>query len=98
MVDFNELRITPDGQYLIIDVTVKTDSLYDNVYISRIDIDNQDTYIDGGPSGDALYSEEIDSETNLKHIRRTIQSVELNGKDLENNMFFVTTKGCSLCG
>lgn len=95
MVDFNELRITPDGQYLIIDVIVKSDSLYDNVYISRIDIDNQDTYINGGPSGEALYSEEIDSDTNLKHIRRTIQSVELNGKDLENNMFFVwiTCKG-----
>jgi hypothetical protein len=72
MVDFNELRITPDGQYLIIDVTVKSNSLYDNVYISRIDIDNQDTYINGGPSGKTLYSEEIDSDTNLKHIRRTI--------------------------
>ena len=33
MIEFKELRVTPDGKTLIIDVAVKDLSYYDNVYI-----------------------------------------------------------------
>ena len=42
MVAFQELRITPDGQKLIIDVSVKDLEYYTNVYLDTIQIDTQD--------------------------------------------------------
>ena len=33
MVDFNELRVSPDRKNLIIDVSIKDFSYYENVYI-----------------------------------------------------------------
>ena len=56
MVHFNELRITSDGQHLIIDVSVLSESYYKNVYIDSIVIDNQDTYVGSGPSSNPVYS------------------------------------------
>ena len=46
MVQFNELRITPDNKELIIDVSVKDLDIYTNVYLDYIMIDNQDTFIE----------------------------------------------------
>ena len=46
MVQFNELRITPDNRELIIDVSVKDLDIYTNVYLDYIMIDNQDTFIE----------------------------------------------------
>lgn len=53
MVQFNELRITPDSKYLVIDASVKDEPYYDNVAIDSIAIDTQDTYINSGPSSKA---------------------------------------------
>ena len=36
MVDFNELRVSPDRKNLIIDVSIKDLSYYENVYIDSI--------------------------------------------------------------
>lgn len=58
MIDFNELRITPDGKYLVIDVSVNNASYYDNVFIKYIKIDTQDTYLSTGPSSNPIYSYE----------------------------------------
>ncbi|HZJ98979.1 MAG TPA: hypothetical protein VFC79_03180 [Tissierellaceae bacterium] len=50
MVTFNELRITPDGNTLIIDVAIKDLRYYDNVGLDTILIDTQDTFTAEGPS------------------------------------------------
>jgi hypothetical protein len=51
MVQFEVLNITDIQKFLLnIDVRVKEDSYYENVYISEILIDDQDTFIEGGPS------------------------------------------------
>lgn len=39
MLEFRELRITPDGNHLIIDVAVQEHSYYENVFIDSIIID-----------------------------------------------------------
>lgn len=62
MINFNELRITPDGKYLIIDVSVKNEPYYDNVYIDSIIIDTQDTYVPSGPSSKPVYTYTNESE------------------------------------
>lgn len=54
MVTFNELRITPDGNTLIIDVVIKDLRYYDNVGLDTILIDTQDTFTAEGPSSKAV--------------------------------------------
>ena len=36
MLQWDELRITPDGRYLIIDVAVQNLTFYDNIYIESL--------------------------------------------------------------
>lgn len=59
MIRFNELRITKDGKHLIIDVSVRSQSYYNDVYLDSISIDTQNTYKDGGPSSSIVYYKEI---------------------------------------
>ena len=54
MVTFNELRITPDGNTLIIDVAIKDLRYYDNVGLDTVLIDTQNTFTAEGPSSKAV--------------------------------------------
>ncbi len=56
MINFNELRITPDGRYLIVDVQVQDLDYYKDVYLDSIHIDTQQTFIETGPSNNPIYS------------------------------------------
>ena len=62
MLIFNELRITPDQKYLIIDVSVDNQKYYENVQIDSIIIDTQDTYIDSGPSNNPIFTYNLTEE------------------------------------
>lgn len=87
MVEFKELRITPDGKTLIIDVAVKDLPYYEDIQLEGIYIDTQDTYVDAGPSSNCAYSKEVTG----KSCR-----LELNAGDLQpsltENLFFVYVK------
>ena len=99
MIHFNQLTITPDGKHLIIDVSVLSESYYNNVYIDSIIIDNQDTYVGSGPSSKPVYSYSVpDGVSELtkkaysqKHVRLDLSSIDLG---LEGLLFvYVRTKG-----
>lgn len=100
MIHFNELRITPDNQHLIIDVSVLNEAYYKDVYIDSIIIDNQDTYVGTGPSSSPIYSYTVPEETspltgevvNHKWVNLTLDTLDVG--DL-NSLFFVyvRTKG-----
>ena len=62
MLIFNELRITPDQKYLIIDVSVDNQKYYKNIQIDSIIIDTQDTYIDSGPSNNPIFTYNLTEE------------------------------------
>ena len=64
MLQFNELRITPDNKHLIIDVSVQEDSYYSKVVIDSIVIDTQDTYVANGPSSKPIFAYNV-NEDNL---------------------------------
>lgn len=66
MVTFQELRITPDGKYLIIDVSIKNEPYYENVYIDSVIIDTQDTYVPSGPSNNPVYTYTNENENVTK--------------------------------
>lgn len=93
MLTFNELRITPDNKYLIIDVSVKDESYYKNVFIDSIVIDTQNTYVLFGPSSNPIYtynSEDKEAAGNYskKNIRLILNYQDL-GYSLTDNLFFV---------
>ena len=55
MISFNELRITQDNRFLIIDVSVDSQSYFENVLLDSVIIDTQDTFVLNGPSNNPLF-------------------------------------------
>lgn len=100
MIHYNNLYITEDSKYLVIDVAIDEDSTYDDVYLDRIAIDTQDTYITNGPSNNAKIFhiggydiegpsingiEEVkNSSKNIKKVKHT--KLTLSAKDLGVNL------------
>ena len=89
MVTFQELRITPDGQKLIIDVSIKDLEYYTNVYLDTVQIDTQDTFVESGPSSEVVYTEVIGGNT--KSVRLELGTGDLL-PSLNDNLFFVYVK------
>lgn len=87
MIKWNELRVTQDGKELIIDGSVKDLEYYKDVYIEKVIIDSQDTYVPNGPSSKPIFSYNVESETE-KSIRLELDSKAL-GVTINNTMFFV---------
>lgn len=75
MIQFNELRITPDSQQLIIDVSIDNSSYYDNVILDSIVIDTQDTYVANGPSPKPIYTHKVD---NYNYVYSTPEDCSCN--------------------
>lgn len=90
MIRFNELGISNDGKYLIIDASVRTQHYYDNVFIDSFSIDTQDTYKDGGPSSSIVYHKDFRGRE-LKHFRVALGVGDFL-PSLSDNMFFVYIK------
>lgn len=96
MVVFNELRVTEDGQYLIIDARVRKETIYNDVVIQKIVIGTQRNY-----SEDNLRSKNLKGITitvdNKKELYERFDAGFLNLKatreedevDLKNDLIFV---------
>jgi len=101
MIHFNELKITSDGQHLIIDVSVLSEVYYKDIFIDSIIIDNQDTYVGSGPSSNPVYSYSVpdivsqitEESRGQKHVRLVLSPIDVEGG--LNGLFFVyvRTKG-----
>lgn len=63
MIQYNELQITSDGKYLIIDASIETSDYFEDMFIDSIIIDNQDTYVDGSPSDNPIYTYNLSETT-----------------------------------
>lgn len=59
MMHFNELRISQDNRFLIIDVSIDESSYFDTVSLDSIVIDTQDTYVSNGPSSTPIYTYKV---------------------------------------
>lgn len=89
MIEFNKLIINKEGTKLSIDVSVKDSLLYNNVYIEKIIIDSQDTFVSTGPSESPLYAKSI--EGNLKNVKLELTQGDFL-KSLDDTLFFVWVK------
>lgn len=68
MIVFNECRISPSGECVIIDASVKSSNYFDKVYIDSIIIDNQDSFTITGPSDNPVYSKKFEVEDRMSKI------------------------------
>lgn len=95
MIRFNELKISPDSRYLLIDISVLEETYYKGVFIDSIVIDNQDTYVNNGPSSNPVYSYTVIDDTTAlsdkpvgpKYLRLVLDARDLGGS--LDNMFFI---------
>ena len=88
MIVFDELRVTKDAEYLIIDARVRKEDYYKDVYIDKIVIDTEETYSEGGQSSNPVYS--YSPEGDNKSIRLILNINELQHlTSLKNHLLFV---------
>lgn len=92
MLEFRELRITPDGKHLIVDVVVKNDSYYDNIIIDSIIIDTQDTYVANGPSSNPIYHYKV-KDDELQNIYSLPEECNCNPVLLDEDKSYCFTYG-----
>lgn len=93
MIRFNELRITSDNK-LVIDAEVKGDTYYDNVYIDRVIIDNQSTFLMSGPSSTPIYEYSFADDVNEKSVNMILDNSNMLA-DMRGDLLFIyiITKG-----
>ena len=85
MVVIDQLRITDDGENLVLDAHVNKASYFDNVYIDKIAIDTQDTVLQtfSGPSENAIYSRDLVAKNEIYQI--TEEPIVLTEHNLYDN-------------
>lgn len=88
MIKFTDLRVHK-GHLIITAEVREIEDYYDDVYISQIKIDSQDTFDSHGPSSSLIYeSETFDVRT--KKITLDLEAKDFSGGiDINKTMFFV---------
>lgn len=107
MIQFNELRITPDANFLIIEAQVKVDSFFNNIGILSVSVNKvlNDTYekknliswVNASDIENIIVPEEIETiESLIKKVRFIINKEQLN-TELTNEFLevVVETEGTS---
>lgn len=85
MVNISTLYVDREAKAIRLVASVGNESYYDNVYITGVKVDTQDTFTNGTPSGNVVYSRDID---NSKSIDITITYADLGLLDFDN-LYFV---------
>lgn len=88
IIEFTELRITPDSKYLVIEAKVRDEDYFKDVYIDSITVDNQDTYVSNGGSTTPLFHLELDED--VKYYRLRLNSAMLSAS--LDGIFFIKAK------
>lgn len=85
MVNITTLYVDRDAKAIRLKAYVGEESYYDNVYITDVKIDTQDTFTNGTPSSNVIYEKTIN---NQKSIDLTIPYSDLSVLDFDN-LYFV---------
>ena len=88
MIVFNDLRITPDGENLLIDAMVAPYGYFKDMYISSISIDTEGTFSTGKPSSNAVVVYE-NQDTTVKEHSINITPDRFKFASLNGHIFYV---------
>jgi hypothetical protein len=92
MIKFNELRITPNNENLIIYVSIEDANYFQNVVLDSIVIDTQDTYVENGPSSKAVFKYTVEEESGYIYIPYTTQISSIKENIETNGTITILTK------
>jgi len=88
MIKFTELRVHK-GHLIITAEVRQIKNYYDNVYISQIKIDTQDTFSSSGPSSSLVYESEVFANS-PRRVTLDLGPQDFNTTiDMDRTMFFV---------
>ena len=85
MVNISTLYVDRKAKVIRLIASVGNESYYENVYITGVKIDTQDTFTNGTPSSEVVYSRNIQ---NQKSIDLTISYADLDILNFDN-LYFV---------
>ena len=88
MIVFDELRVTNDAKYLIINPRVRSEDYYKDVYIGKIVIDTEETYSESGPSSNPVFSYSIIVNKKSTKLILNINEIQ-NLASFKNHLLFV---------
>lgn len=86
MVIIEELQVTKDGKNLVIGARVRKEKYYPKIYIDKVIIDTEETYVEGGPSKTPVFSKQI--EGGAKEVNLSLDKLDL-GVYPCSHLFFV---------
>lgn len=91
MITFDELRITADGDSLVVNASIAPYDYYDNVYISAIYVDTDKTFsATGTPSSEAvLLYENTDSDTTIKNVTLSAEPKQFDLSTFNGRILYV---------
>lgn len=85
MIKFNELEI--NEKCIILDISVINLPYYEDVYLDTILIDNQDTYMPNGPSGNPLFKYTVgESDTLVSSLVSGINTTENDSQERKKHL------------
>lgn len=88
MIKFTDLRVNK-GHLIITAEVREINDYYDNIYISKIKIDSQDTFSSSGPSSSLIYESETFAPTTKKVTLDLTPEMFTQAVDMNRTMFFV---------
>ena len=79
MITFDELRVTNDGEYLVIDVRVRKEKIYSSVNIKSIVVGTHKNYVEGESNGTVIdFTSLNEYSDNNRHILLRLSNLDLN--------------------
>lgn len=91
MVFFNELRVTPDGKRLIVDIAISAKPYFDNVFLDTVDLNvysKPEDFISPTPDTKSIHI--YNSQTSQYNEKRIREYIDIDG--MGNQMFFIYVK------
>lgn len=97
MIIFDELRITNDGEYLVIDARVRKEKIYKNVTIKEVWIGTHKNYSENGATGIQIPLTLSETTDPSKRILMRLSSLDINSRphkeidevDLKKDLIYV---------
>lgn len=84
---YNDLRVSPNGQYLFVDAEVAAYDYYNGMYVEAIVIDTEETYTGTGPSSRPVFKKEFSTED--KHQAMVLEAKDFGWSDFHGHLLYI---------
>lgn len=93
MIQFNDLKLNPDGRCLIVDASIINQEYFDNRYITDVYVDSDLTFVSANSPSDTSVHITVDDEPKKFYKQFSITELESlikpEEQDLRKHIFFV---------